>query len=104
MRYEDSANGHQVDAKVKEELEISLSEARTAGYRWVAKSLGDPVFQLLEETAQPNPVGVGGSGHHLWQFRAVAAGTGEFEFHYLRSWEDPEKPARTFILKVRVQA
>lgn len=102
MQYDERANGHQIGAKLNEELEISLPETRTAGYRWVTKSTGEPVCRLLQETARPNPTGVGGTGQHLWQFRAVAAGTGEIEFHYLRPWENSAAPARTFILKVRV--
>jgi predicted secreted protein len=104
MQCDESANGHQIEAKVGEELEISLSETRTAGYRWVTKSGGEPVFQLLKDTVVPNSAGVGGSGRHFWHFRAAAAGVGEIELHYLRPWEDSEKPARTFVIKVRVRS
>ncbi len=103
MHYDERANGTQIETKVKDELEISLAEIRTAGYRWEMKSGGEPVLQLLEEVAQPNPAGVGGAGRHLWRFRAVAAGTGEIELHYGRPWENSSEPARTFTLKVRVQ-
>jgi predicted secreted protein len=104
MQYDERANGHEVEAKLNDELEISLSETRTAGYRWAVKSGGEPALKLLEETAQPNAPGVGGSGHHVWQFRALAAGTGEIELHYLRPWENSSEPARTFVLKVRVRS
>jgi len=102
MRYDERANGHQIEAKLNEELEISLSEARTAGYCWVIKSAGAPVCRLLEETTHPNSPGVGGSGQHIWKFKTVAAGTGEIELHYRRPWESSAEPARTFALKVHV--
>lgn len=104
MKYNESSNGHEVEAKVSEELEITLSEARTAGYRWVTKSAGEPALQLMKEPAQPNTAGVGGAGHHLWQFRAVAAGTANIEFQYVRPWENSGDPARTFVLNVRVRS
>jgi predicted secreted protein len=102
MRYDEHANGRQIDVKLNEEFEISLPEVRTAGYRWVTKRAGAPVCQLLGETTQPNLLGVGGSGQRVWQLRAIAAGTGEIEFLYRRPWEGSEEPARTFALKVRV--
>ena len=102
MHYDEHANGHQIEARVDEELEISLSEIPTAGYRWTTKNAGEPVCRLLKESIQPNLAGVGGAGRHLWEFRAVAAGTGEIELHYLRPWEKSAEPARTFVLKIRV--
>jgi inhibitor of cysteine peptidase len=102
MQFDESANGHQIEKKVKDELEISLLEARTAGYRWVMKTAGEPVCQMLEDKVQPSPA-VGGTGRHVWQFRAIAAGDGEIELEYLRPWEKSAEPARTFLLKVRVR-
>src|SRR5271154_4385817 len=101
MQYDESANGRLVEAKLNEGLAISLPEARTAGYRWVIKNTGTPVCQLLDEATHPNSPGVGGSGQHVWHFLAVAAGTGEIEFHYRRPWENSVEPARTFVLKIR---
>ena len=102
MRYDEHANGRQIEARLNEEFEMALPEARTAGYRWMTKSAGAPVCQLLGETTHPNSSGVGGSGQHVWQFRAIAAGTGEIEFEYRRPWESSEEPTRTFALRVRV--
>jgi predicted secreted protein len=101
MQYDEHANNHEVDAKLNEDVEISLSESRTAGYHWVTKKKGEPVCELLNETVQPKSTSVGGAGHHLWQFRVVALGEAEIELHYQRSWENPTEPARTFMLKVR---
>jgi len=104
MQYDESANRRQIEATVNEELEIVLAETPTAGYRWMTKSTGEPVCRLLEEIAQPNTAGVGGTGHRLWKFRAVAPGMGEIALNYLRPWDNATEPARTFVLKVRVRS
>jgi hypothetical protein len=52
MQYDERANGSEIEAEVGENFELSLSETRTAGHRWVT-------CQLLEELAQPNSGGVG---------------------------------------------
>jgi predicted secreted protein len=103
VQYDEQANGRQVEAKVGEEFEIVLPEARTAGYRWTIVEKGEPSLQLLEDTSQSNVAGVGGAGHHRWRFRAAAAGECEIKFQYARSWQESAEPARTFLLKVRVQ-
>jgi predicted secreted protein len=103
VQYDERANGQRVDAKVGEEFEIVLPEARTAGYRWAIVEKGEPSLQLLEDTSQSNVAGVGGAGHHRWRFRGAAAGECEIKLQYARCWQEPAEPARTFILKVRVK-
>lgn len=102
MQYDERSNGQEVVAKRNEELEISLSETRTAGYHWVITAKGEPVLELLSETTIPNAGAVGGSGHHICRFRATSPGETWLKFEYARPWEKSEKPARTFTLKVRV--
>jgi predicted secreted protein len=101
MHYDERANGHEIEAKMNEEFEISLAETRTAGYRWTVENAGAPVCRLLEETSQADLAGMGGSAKHVWRFEAVAAGTGEIKLRYGRPWENSAEPARTFVLKVR---
>jgi inhibitor of cysteine peptidase len=103
-QYDESANGRQVETKLNEDLKISLPEARTAGYQWAVTNAGAPVCRLLDESAQPNSSSTGGSGHHVWRFQTVAAGTGAIELQYRRPWENSVEPARTFALNVRVAA
>jgi predicted secreted protein len=103
MHYDESANGQEIVATVNQDLDISLPEARTAGYKWVTESGAEPILHLLEEASQPNTAGVGGAGHHFWHYRAVSAGTGTIEFHYRRLWDKGSEPEWTFLLKVRVR-
>jgi len=101
QHYDERTSGSEIEAKVNEEFEISLSETRTTGYRWTVESAGGPVCRLLDEETQPNSAGVGGTGKHVWRFEAVAAGAGEIKLSYGRPWENSAEPARTFVLKVR---
>ena len=103
MRYDESANGKEVEVRVSEEFEIALPETRTAGYRWMVAGKGGPHCELLEDKTQPNTAGVGGSGTHVWRFRAISPGTSEVELHYARSWEETPGPAKTFRLNVYVR-
>jgi predicted secreted protein len=103
-QYDESANGSQVETRLNEELDISLPEARTAGYQWAVTSAGAPVCRLLDDSTQPNSSSAGGSGKHVWRFKTVAAGTGAIELQYRRPWENSAEVARTFALKVRVAA
>ena len=61
MQYDERANGSEIEAEVGENFELSLSETRTAGHRWVT-------CQLLEELAQPNSGGLGGAPSCLGGF------------------------------------
>lgn len=103
MVYDESWDGREIDAQLKEELEVSLAEIRTAGYRWVTKKNGEPILRLLEDKSAPNTAAVGGAGRHLWRFQAVLAGEAELKLESIRLWETSE-PARTFVLKVRVRS
>lgn len=103
MQYDQTANDSQIELARNDEFEISLPETRTAGYRWIFLSQGSPACQLLDETFSADASRLGGTGAHRWRFRAVAAGTGEIELQYVRSWEHPTKPERTFTLQVRVR-
>ena len=104
MQYDERSNGQEIVTEISEEFEISLSETRTAGYHWVVTEKGEPVLQLLSETAIPNAGSVGGSGHRVWRFRAASSGEAKLTFDYSRPWEKSAKPARTFTLKIRVDS
>ena len=103
MLYDETTNGSEVELCVGDEFELSLAETRTAGYRWVLKSQGEPACTLLNESSQPATGKVGGSGMHSWRFRGVTSGTGSLALEYARSWETTSGPERTFAMKVRVR-
>ncbi len=102
MNYDEAANGREIHLTLNDEFDVSLSETRTAGYRWTAASSGEPVCRILEDTGGVRAARHGGSTTHRWRFRCVAAGSGRIEFRYPRPWERSVAPAKTFILKVSV--
>ncbi len=102
MRYDDNANGNEIEVGVGQEFEVVLGETRTAGFRWTLKSMGEPACTLIRDGADPNIGAVGGSGKHTWRFCAAQPGAGRIEIAYGRSWKVDAEPERTFLLKVRV--
>lgn len=103
MQYDERSNGHEISAQIGEDFEVALLETRTAGYHWVITENGKPILELLSEENIPKEQAVGGSGHHLWHFRAASQGETTLAFEYTRPWETA-KPTRTFTLKVRVSS
>jgi len=104
MQYNESANNQVVKVKPNDAFDLILPETRTAGYRWTLRASPEPTCTLLEETAQPNPAAIGGSGSHSWRFRATSPGDCEIELHYSRPWDSSSEPAKTFRLKVQVRS
>jgi len=104
MQYDESANDQVVKAKVNDTFDVVLPETRTAGYRWALKASPESVCTLLEDAAQANPAGVGGSGKHSWKFRATKPGECAIELRYARPWESSSGPAKTFRLTVQVRS
>ncbi|MGC2451109.1 MAG: protease inhibitor I42 family protein [Candidatus Sulfotelmatobacter sp.] len=102
MQYDERSDGAEIKAGVNEEFEVALPETRTAGYRWVSVESGEPILKLLSETTSPNTGAVGGTGRHVWRFRAVSAGEAKLKLDYRRPWEKSAEPTRTFSLNVHV--
>ena len=103
MQYDESSNGSEVEVSAGEEFDLSLPETQTAGYRWTIKN-GNGVECAVEESSASAAGKAGGTGSHIWHFRAPASGTCSIVAEYRRSWETSSKPERTFTLKVRVRS
>lgn len=101
MQYDESSNGKTIHLQMNDEFEIVLPEARTAGYRWSAIRKGEPQCELLEERSEAGGR-IGGSGTHIWQFRATSSGTAKIQFQYGRSWKSAE-PEKNFVMEVQVR-
>src|SRR5579871_446747 len=102
MQYDQRSDGSEIRVGENEEFEVALPETRTAGYHWVTAESGEPTLKLLSETTIPNSGAVGGTGQHVWHFRAVSAGETRLKLDYRRPWEESAEPTRTFSLKVHV--
>ena len=101
MKYGEQDNERQIELKLGQELEITLPEVRTAGYRWTLKDAAAPACALENEDFR-KPGAVGGSGTHTWRLKAVSLGSGMVQLWYGREWES-SGPSKTFHLKVKVQ-
>lgn len=102
MQYLENANGTTISPRVGEEFQIVLNEVRTAGYKWITTLKGEPACNLLNEENSPSAK-AGGSGTHLWQFKAIKVGSVKIELHYARPWGKTEKPEKIFTLEVQVR-
>jgi predicted secreted protein len=102
MTYDQRTNGQQIEATVGKEFDVSLPEARTAGYQWTLRKSGAAKCAVISESEQP-AASVGGSGTHTWHFRATKTGDCTLALDYKRSWQENTGPERTYTLKVHVQ-
>jgi inhibitor of cysteine peptidase len=101
-RFDEASGGGSVELGVGEDIEVSLPENPTAGFRWQIVQRGQPVVELLDEHFVPGLKATGQSGLHVWKFRVIAQGAGAIELVYRRSWEaaPTSSTARTFALRV----
>lgn len=102
MTYDQRTNGQKIEATVGKEFDVSLPEARTAGYQWTLRNKKPSKCAMIRETAKPAS-SVGGSGTHTWHFRATKPGDCTLAIDYKRAWQENAGPARTYTLKVHVQ-
>lgn len=103
MQYDESSNGSEVEVSAGQEFDLVLPETPTAGYRWTLKN-GGGLNCLMHDSSQSQTEKTGGTGTHVWHFRAPASGTCSIVAEYKRSWETSSQPERTFKLKVRVRS
>jgi len=106
MKVDDSFNGHQIELRVGETLEISLAENASTGFQWIAPDSAHKAEKILRK-GEPLVEGASGPpgkpGVRHFYFEAFEPGTVELELHYRRPWETVKPPARTFKLRIRVR-
>ena len=106
MRIDEKSDGREMNMRLGESLEITLSENASTGFRWgIPEALKNnlaPVLREREETVEAPAGPPGRSGMRHLFFEAVQAGTAEIEIHYGRPWEKDTEPARRFKVRVVV--
>ena len=100
-RFEEDANGRQVNLRLGEVFEICLPETRTTGYKWAIEKGGEPVCALLSESANAPAEPPGRAGTHLWNFRVAQAGAATILLHLIRPWESGVGPGRIFQIQIQ---
>jgi len=96
-------SGKTVEIDVGENLELSLQENATTGYRWEIENLDNKVISVKDEDYQPSSGGkVGGGGTKKWSLKAIAPGTTEFRLKLWRQWEGNSSVQKRFSVNLVV--
>jgi predicted secreted protein len=102
-RFDQSADGREVEIARGDEFEIALSENPTTGFRWRVASDGSPACALVsDDYGAPEEGRPGRPGLRVLRFRAGRAGGGEIRLINARAGAAAEAAGHTFALRVRV--
>jgi inhibitor of cysteine peptidase len=96
-------NGRSVDLKVGAELEVTLPENATTGYRWAVDHADDIVSLVSSQPVRPSSAALGAGGGASFTFRAERPGTGALALKNGRSWEGDSSVVGRFRVEVNVQ-
>lgn len=106
MKADDSFNGREIELRVGETLEISLSENASTGYRWTIRPESvrkfDKILHERSQVAHGAGAPLGKPGTRGFYFEAVGPGAVDLDLEYRRPWEVDKTPARKFKLRIRV--
>jgi inhibitor of cysteine peptidase len=99
-------NGEVTNLAVNQILVVTLHSNPTTGFSWTITQLPDFLEQIGDEEYRQyadttNMVGAGGTS--IWNFRAVAPGSGTLRFAYQRPWEQDTPPEKTAEYKLVVR-
>ena len=95
-----TASGSSVKVSVGDQLQVSLPESPTSGFRWRVAAGSSPVYGVRDDGFTPAKA-LGGAGTHRWTLTALKPGTATFEMGYGRSWES-SPAAQKFTLTIVV--
>ncbi|HET7842232.1 MAG TPA: protease inhibitor I42 family protein [Terriglobia bacterium] len=102
IKLDEAGDGREIGLAPGEQLEVTLAENRTTGYKWEIASGGSRACSLINESAQPGASIPGAGGKHIWVFQAGAGGSELIELVYRRAWEADTPPSRSFRITVKV--
>jgi inhibitor of cysteine peptidase len=94
-----------IEAKVGEDVIITLESNRTTGFEWqLSRDPDEGVAKFNVSEYIPNETGLTGSGgREIWTFKAMGIGKTEIAFKYVRPWEEGIAPADEKTFKVEVK-
>jgi predicted secreted protein len=101
MHFNERDDGREIQVSAGQTFEISLTETRTTGFRWIITSSGEPVCRVVKDSSDNPSTTPGQSGTHQWNFTVDTPGTATIELAYRRQWHDKSPPARTYTLRIR---
>lgn len=100
-------NGKNISLKNGETFYIRLRENPTTGYSWELnlsqglKYISDNYYPPESSTDNKQPL-VGAGGVHIWEIKAVAAGSQQVKGIYKRPWENITGMEENFTINVEV--
>jgi len=99
-------NGSTITLRTGQCLEVALPSTAGTGYSW---QIANPAANVLKSSGEPKmesaPPGnkVGQTQNQVFSFVPSGKGSGQLELQYLRPWEKDRKPAKSFLLSVKVE-
>ena len=107
-------DGRSLDIRQGSEIELTLRENASTGFRWSLAPLDPALVELVSEQSLPNPGGgasspglpppVGSPGQVVYRFKALSPGRTQIKLNHLRSWEGDPSTIDRFRLSLRIHA
>jgi inhibitor of cysteine peptidase len=96
-------DGRSVNLKIGDDLEVTLPENATTGYRWAVDHIDGSVVDLgSTQPHYPSGGAVGSGGRVTFVFRGDKPGTGAIALKQWRPWEGDSSVVGRFRVEVRV--
>jgi inhibitor of cysteine peptidase len=96
------------------EIQLTLNENASTGYRWSLDRLDPTLIELVSEQSLANPSGgahsqglppaLGSPGQVVYRFKALRPGRTEITLNYQRSWEGDRSTIDQFRLSLHIHA
>jgi predicted secreted protein len=75
-------NGHQIELQQGQTLRVTLSEVRTAGFRWSLRTSSQQILTPLADETAADSATAGGAAQRHWDFRAEVPGRTDLFFEH----------------------
>ena len=97
-------NGHSIELRAGDQLEITLPGNPTTGFQWQVSVGNSAILQPLGEPEfKPSNNAIGSGGKISLRFAAVGSGQMELKLIYHRPFEKDVPPAQTFAVNITVR-
>jgi Predicted secreted protein len=86
-------------------VRISLDENPGTGFRWELEQEDDQILHLLaSHFVGSASAGVGGGGHHIWEFMAKKNGNVRLTMKHWRAWEGCKSTIERLDFAIQIKA
>ena len=96
--------GATVNLRENQNLEIKLRANPTTGYSWNIKAIDAEILQPIgKKEHKPQSDRIGGGGHTIFRFKAIAKGKTILRIAYYRVWVKRKPPEKLFTVHLTVE-